>query len=77
MSKAFTLYDVDGNPVGEAVTMDPPPLDALGVAMTLLATKGVVTTQEAADVAGRAPAELVAEAEAWAVVAAERAKPKR
>lgn len=29
------------------------------------------------DVAGRAPAELVAEAEAWAVVAAERAKPKR
>lgn len=67
------------HPQGNAIEVEEipePPLDGLGAAMTLLAVKGVLTTEEAAAAVGRRPAELVAEAEAWAV-AADRAKPKR
>ena len=42
------------------------PLDATGALATLLATKGVLTTEEAV---GLQPEQLVAEAEAWAVAA--------
>ena len=45
------------------------PLDAAGALATLLATKGVLTTEEAADAVGLQPEQLVAEAEAWAVAA--------
>jgi len=45
------------------------PLDATGALATLLATKGVLTTEEAADAVGLQPEQLVAEAEAWAVAA--------
>ena len=45
------------------------PLDATGALATLFATKGILTTEEAADAIGRQPSELVAEAEAWAVAA--------
>lgn len=50
------------------------PLDAAGALATLLATKGLTTTEEAAAAVGLQPEQLVAEAEAWAVVAAEKAK---
>ena len=59
------------------VAPPPQPLDALGVAMTLFAVKGVLTTEEAATACGRAPSELVAEAEAWAAAAEIAAELKR
>lgn len=65
-----------GNIVSETTEPDPP-LDPLGALAALLAVTGVVSTDDAAAVIGRSPGDLVAEAEAWAVVAAERAKPKR
>jgi len=49
------------------VAPPPQPLDPAGALATLLATKGVLTTEEAADAVGLQPEQLVAEAEAWAV----------
>ena len=66
-----------GNIVDEVEIEDPPqePLDASGALAALLATKGVLTTEEAADAVGLQPEQLVAEAEAWA--AAEIAAPSK
>jgi len=43
------------------------PLVAAGVSMTLLAVLGVVPLDDAANAVGLTPADLVAEAQAWAV----------
>lgn len=59
-------------PQSNAVEVEEVPelaLDGLGAAMTLLAVKGLLTTDEAAAAVGLRPADLVAEAEAWAVAA--------
>lgn len=44
---------------------DPPPLDRAEQLATLLATKGLITVDEAATAVGRDRSDLVAEAEAW------------
>lgn len=48
---------------------EPPPLTEHEQLATLLAVKGIITTDEAAAVTKRAKADLIAEAEAWAVAA--------
>ena len=48
---------------------EPQPLTENEQLATLLAVKGVITTDEAAAVTKRPKADLVAEAEAWAVAA--------
>jgi hypothetical protein len=47
---------------------DPPqtPLDPVGALATLLAVVGSITVEDAANVVGLTPADLVAEAQAWA-----------
>ena len=49
-------------------TPDPPrpPLDPTGALATLLAVTGAVTVGDAANAVGLTPADLVAEAQAWA-----------
>lgn len=42
------------------------PLDAVGSLATLLAVQQVVSVEDAANAVGLAPAQLVAEAQAWA-----------
>lgn len=58
----------NNNIVEDISLPDPPqqPLDAVGALATLLAVVGAVTTQDAANAIRRDPAELIAEAEAWA-----------
>lgn len=48
---------------------DPPasPLDSAGALATLLAVTETLTVQDAANAVGLTPADLVAEAEAWAM----------
>jgi len=48
---------------------DPPqePLDEIGVLTTLLVVTGVLTLEDGANAVRREPANLVAEAQAWAV----------
>jgi hypothetical protein len=50
-------------------TPDPPqtPLDPTGALATLLAVTEVLTVEDAANAVGLTPADLVAEAEAWAM----------
>ena len=52
-------------------TPDPPalPLDPVGALATLLAVTGTLTVEDAANAVRLLPADLVAEAEAWAVAA--------
>jgi hypothetical protein len=68
-----TYYDDKGRPTGTEtvahVTPGPSPLTEVEKLATLLAAKGTLTTDEAADLTGRDKADLIAEAEAWAVAA--------
>jgi hypothetical protein len=61
----------NGNIVAEIDIPDPPPspLHSDGVAATLNAVLGLWTIEDAANVVGLTPADLVAEAEAWAAAA--------
>jgi hypothetical protein len=62
------VYDRNGNLLSESDVVRPQaPLDPLGAAMTLLAVLGVVPLDDAANAVGLTPADLVAEAQAWAV----------
>jgi hypothetical protein len=54
----------------EEVDIQLPPLGDAGVLATLLAVKGILTTKDAARSVQRSEADLVAEAQAWAVAAA-------
>lgn len=47
---------------------EPQPLDATGALATLLAVTGTVSVEDAANAVGLAPADLINEAQAWAVV---------
>jgi hypothetical protein len=63
------------DPQGKTVTWetpDPPqtPLDATGALATLLAVTETLTVEDAANAVGLTPADLVAEAEAWAMAEA-------
>jgi hypothetical protein len=53
-------------------TPDPPqtPLDPTGALATLLAVTETLTVEDAANAVGLTPADLVAEAEAWAMAEA-------
>ena len=60
------------DPNGKTVTWetaDPPapPLDPTGALATLLAVTETLTVEDAANAVGLVPADLIAEAEAWAV----------
>ena len=57
------------------VEVDPTPLDRDAQLAALLAAKGVITEDEAADITGHPKERLVAEVEAWA--AAEEITAKR
>ncbi len=57
-SRALTL--------AERAAYAPPPLDEAGALATLLAVKGILTTDDAAKAVGRTSKELVDEAAAWA-----------
>lgn len=65
----FDPSSVNNNIVAELDLEDPPqePLDHMGALATLIAVKGLTTTEEAAAAVGRSPEELIAEAQAWAV----------
>jgi hypothetical protein len=63
------------DPQGKTVTWetpDPPqtPLDPTGALATLLAVTETLTVEDAANAVGLTPADLVAEAEAWAMAEA-------
>lgn len=67
-------YDPDkpnNNIVEERIIDDPPPapLDPVGALATLLAVTGTLTVEDAANAVRLLPADLVAEAEAWAAAA--------
>ncbi len=55
-------------------TPDPPqtPLDPTGALATLLAVTETLTVEDAANAVGLTPANLVAEAEAWAIAQEEQ-----
>ena len=59
----------NNNIVEEQTIDDPPqaPLDSSGALATLLAVTGTLTVEDAANAVGLTPADLVAEAQAWAV----------
>jgi hypothetical protein len=59
----------NNNIVEERIIDDPPqaPLDSSGALATLLAVTGTLTVEDAANAVGLNPADLVAEAQAWAV----------
>lgn len=59
------IYNMAGEVVLDHQIPDTP-LDALGALGTLLAVKGVLSVDEAAQVVGLDPKDLVAEAKAWA-----------
>lgn len=58
----------NNNIVDEQTVPDAPqaPLDSVGALATLLAVTGTLTVDDAANAVGLAPANLVAEAQAWA-----------
>ena len=60
------------NIVEELTIDDPPqaPLDPVGALATLLAVTGALTVEDAANAVRLLPADLVAEAEAWAAAEA-------
>ena len=65
-------YDPDkpnNNIVEERIIDDPPPapLDPVGALATLLAVTGTLSVIDAANAVRLLPADLIAEAEAWAV----------
>tara|TARA_R110000868_G_scaffold97275_4_gene267522 strand:- start:1084 stop:1323 length:240 start_codon:yes stop_codon:yes gene_type:complete len=72
-----TIYGIGGfdptkannNIVEEQTIPDPPqaPLDPVGALATLLAVTGTLTVDDAANAVGLTAADLVAEAQAWAV----------
>ena len=74
-----TRWDAKGNVVEETTTPyerpAPPPLDTAAQTAALLAAKGVITEDEAADITGHPKERLAAEVEAWA--AAEELAAKR
>jgi hypothetical protein len=73
----ITTYGIGGfdptkpnnNIVEEQIIPDPPqaPLDPVGALATLLAVTGTLTVDDAANAVGLTPADLIAEAQAWAV----------
>lgn len=73
----ITIYGIGGydptkpndNIVEQRTTDDPPqaPLDSSGALATLLAVTGTLTVEDAANAVGLTPADLVAEAQAWAL----------
>jgi hypothetical protein len=61
------VYDANGVLLSETdVVVDVAPLDAVGVSATLNAVLGLWTLEDAANAVGLTPADLIAEAEAWA-----------
>lgn len=79
MIETTHVYDGSGRLVDveevEVPDPEPIPLDVGGQMAALLAAKGVITEDEAADVTGHPKERLVAEVEAWA--AAEELAVKR
>lgn len=75
----ITTYGIGGydptkpnNNIVEEVELDDPPqtpLDPTGALATLLAVEEVLTVEDASNAIGLTPADLVAEAEAWATMA--------
>ena len=73
----ITTYGIGGfdptkpnnNIVEEQIIPDPPqaPLDPVGALATLLAVTGTLTVDDTANAVGLTPADLIAEAQAWAV----------
>ena len=73
----ITTYGIGGydptkpnnNIVDEQTIPNPPqaPLDSVGALATLLAVTGTLTVNDAANAVGLTAADLVAEAQAWAV----------
>jgi hypothetical protein len=71
-----TVQNLDKTPIGTEPWNDedrewiaatrPPALDPVGALATLLAVTGTLTLEDAANAAHLLPADLVAEAEAWA-----------
>lgn len=70
MIETTHVYDGSGRLVDveevEVPDPEPIPLDTDAQLAALLAAKGVITEQEAADLTGHPPERLVAEVEAWA-----------
>lgn len=79
MIETTHVYDQSGRQIAvEEIALpdpEPKPLTEHEQLATLLAVKGIITTDEAAAVTKRAKADLIAEAEAWAVASLEVAKP--
>lgn len=71
MIETTHVYDQAGRQVAveevEVPDPEPQPLTENEQLATLLAVKGIITTDEAAAITKRAKADLVAEAEAWAL----------
>lgn len=71
-----TVQNLDKAPIGTELWSDkdrewvaattPPSLDSVGALATLLAVVGSLTVEDAANAVGLTPADLVAEAQAWA-----------
>ena len=71
-----TVQDLEKAPIGTEpwsdedrswiVSTTPPPLEPTGALATLLAVVGSLTVEDAANAVGLTPADLVAEAQAWA-----------
>ena len=60
-------WDINGNLIFEEfLEIQQKPLDKIGVLATLLVVVGVLDIGDAANAPGLVPADLVAEAEAWA-----------
>ncbi len=69
-SRVWEHTDASGKVIGSTVErygLAVEPLTEHEQLATLLAVKGIITTDEAAAVTKRAKADLIAEAEAWAV----------
>jgi hypothetical protein len=72
-----TVQDLDKTPIGTEpwdgqdrewiFRSRPPALDPVGALATLLAVTETLTVEDAANAVGLTPADLVAEAEAWAI----------
>jgi len=65
-----TFVDANGKITRTAIELPQAPLDSTGAFATLLVVKGVVDINDAANSLHLTPADLTAEAEAWAVAEA-------